>query len=100
RGDRGGEGQQPLVRGASGFPRGIALDLAGGKIYWAAQNDDSIQRSNLDGTERQTLVRGVSHPLAVALDLAGGKIYWTESGTGRIGQASLDGTGARLGLTG
>ena len=52
-----GSGQQLLVSGLK-LVRGLALDLAGGKMYWAnspaAGNAGGIiERANLDGTQRE-----------------------------------------------
>ena len=33
-----------------GFPSGIALDVAGGKMYWADRNANKIRKANLDGS--------------------------------------------------
>jgi hypothetical protein len=79
------------------------LDLAGGKIYWAENGSDRIQRANLDGTELTTLVTGLfGGNNVVALDLVGGKMYWTENdnGGGDIRRANLDGTGQETLVTG
>ena len=72
------------------WPRGIAVDEKGRKIYWADSDTRKIQRSNLDGTEIEDLVtEGLQNPLKVAVDSIGGKIYWTDIGT--IFRADLDG---------
>ena len=75
-------------------PVGIALDVAGGKMYWTDFETAKIQRANLDGSNVQDLVtRGLSQPDGIALDVAGGKMYWTEQGTDKIRRANLDGSG-------
>ena len=72
------------------WPRGIAVDSNGKKIYWADSDTRKIQRSNLDGTEIEDLVtEGLQNPLKVSVDSIGGKIYWTDIGT--IFRADLDG---------
>lgn len=72
------------------WPRGIAVDEKGGKIYWADSDTRKIQRSNLDGTEIEDLVtEGLRNPLKVAVAPIAGKIYWTDIGT--IFRADLDG---------
>ena len=37
-------------------PRGIALDVSGGKMYWTDGITEKIQRSNLDGSGVEDLV--------------------------------------------
>ena len=45
-------GVETLVTTGLVTPRGIALDVAGGKMYWtdSVVDADKIQRSNLDGS--------------------------------------------------
>ena len=87
-----------------GYPVSIAVDVAGGKIYWAIsdfgnRDGNKIQRANLDGTNIQDIVTNeLLGQTYIALDVAGGKIYWTNdnySGDGdgdKIQCANLDGT--------
>src|SRR5262249_29167099 len=72
-----GSGQETLVIGLAG-PRGIALDLPGGKMYWAERFGGDIGRANLDGSGQEILLQNLNTPLVIALDLPGGKMYWTE----------------------
>ena len=68
----------------------IALDLSGGKLYWTEEG--SIQRTNLDGTRTEELIReepGLFY--GIALDTREGKMYWTDSEGGKIRRAELDG---------
>ncbi|MBI4717633.1 MAG: PQQ-binding-like beta-propeller repeat protein [Planctomycetes bacterium] len=87
------------------FPIYVAVDLSGGKIYWAESSTagGSIGRANLDGTARQTLLAQVDpKPFNLALDLPAGRIYWTAvpaSGDGKIQRANLDGSGVEDVLT-
>ena len=84
--------QDLITQGLIG-PRGIALDVAGGKMYWTDNDTDKIQRANLDGSNVQDLVtRGLEGTNGIALDVAGGKMYWTDTGTGKIQRANLDGS--------
>jgi len=77
-------------------PLQLALDLAGGWIYWADSGAGKIQRATLDGITVEDLVTGLSRPMGVALDLVHGKLYFSESdvttGTAGIYRADLDGT--------
>ena len=45
---------RPPMREHKSCPRGIALDVAGGKVYWTDSASDLIQRANLDGTGEVT----------------------------------------------
>ena len=73
-------------------PTNIALDVAGGKIYWTEERDHRIQRANLDGTNVQDIITGLYRPYGIALDIPGGKLYWMEEDDHRIRRANLDGT--------
>ena len=48
-------------------PRGIAVDAAGGKIYWTARG--KIQRANLNGKNVQNVVTGLGAPADIALNV-------------------------------
>ncbi len=92
-------------------PRGIALDVSGGKMYWTDISRDRIRRANLDGTEAedilntrtfggQSLAGSATTPRDIALDLTSDppKMYWADAGTanvndGKIWRANLDGSG-------
>ena len=76
----------------------IALNIAGGKIYWA-DPWDTIKRADLDGSNVETVITSTSstgYGTDIALDVAGGKIYWTNSAyhrvAGTIYRANLDGS--------
>src|SRR6185295_14566484 len=56
--------------------RGIAVDVAGGKIYWAEAG--KIRRAELDGSQPMTVVGGANVARGLALDLVHGYVYWTE----------------------
>lgn len=78
-------------------PSSIALDVAGGKMYWIDEGKLRIQRSNLDGSDVETLITvgdfGVGP--SIALDVAGGKMYWPQSVSWDaygIRRANFDGT--------
>ena len=88
-----------LVASAGQGPDGVAVDVAGGHIYWTgmgvpAANDGFIMRSNLDGTNVKTLVPagGTYTPKQIKLDLAGGKMYWSDREGMRVMRANLDGS--------
>ena len=78
---------------AAGSPSGLALDTAGGKMYWTDSDTGSraIRRANLDGKGVEDVLVTSGTPSRVVLDTAGGKMYWTESLAVR--RANLDGTG-------
>ena len=71
----------------------IPLPDRGGKMYWADDTTNKIQRANLDGSRLEDLVTtGLQAPSSLALDPDGGKIYWTDWETDKIQRANLDGS--------
>ncbi|MYA70455.1 T9SS type A sorting domain-containing protein, partial [Candidatus Poribacteria bacterium] len=63
-----GSGFQPNFIVDLNAPRGIAVDVAGRKIYWTERG--SIRRANLDGSNRQDVARGLGTPVSLALSVA------------------------------
>jgi hypothetical protein len=82
----------------------IELDVASGKMYWVVfSGAGKIQRANLDGTEVETILDGLTEPITMALDLDGQKLYWAERNAityGSIHRADLNGSNPELLLSG
>ena len=68
----------------------------GGYIYFSEFVGGRINRANLDGTGKVTLVSGLSNPIGPTLDLARGHMYWGDVGTATMRRANLDGTGQTI----
>ena len=78
---------------SSSAARGIAVNPGGGKLYWTDASENTIKRSNLNGSSPEVVVSaGLVAPDGIALDLAEGKIYWADAGTGKIQRANLNGS--------
>ena len=76
--------------------RGLAVDAANNKIYWATTNlvaGPKIWRADGNGESPEALIDfgpgSESTPRAIALDVDGGKMYWTNFGEGKIQRANL-----------
>lgn len=80
-------------------PDGIAVDVAAGHIYWTnmgnpTTNDGSIERADLDGNNRQTIVPpgATFTPKQLQLEEKSGKLYWCDREGMRLMRANLDGS--------
>ena len=76
-------------------------------MYWTRSENNlsyTIQRANLDGTGRETLLSiGVvprRYSVGLALDVGAGKMYWSERPTNTIQRANLDGSDHETLVTG
>ena len=97
---------------------GMAVDVAGGKIYWTQKGGDNanagtIRRASLDVPHGQTalnrtdieiLFTALPEPIDLALDLARRQIYWTDRGHppegNTVNRTQMDGPRTRTILAG
>jgi len=95
-----GSDRQVILDGLNRMPDGIDVDVEAGHIYWTnmgknpSANDGSIERANLDGTNRKTIVpQGATFtPKQLRLDKQGGKIYWSDREGMRVMRVNFDGS--------
>ena len=80
------------------IPDGVVVDAEAGHIYWTNMgvpnlNDGSIERVDLDGQNRKTIVPegGTFTPKQLHLDKKNGKLYWCDREGMRVMRANLDG---------
>ena len=91
--------------GGTFTPKQLQLDKKNGKLYWCDREGMRVMRSNLDGSDIETLVQtGYGEAdrrdakrwcVGIALDVEGGRLYWTQKGNdnageGRIFRANLE----------
>src|SRR5438874_5900973 len=81
------------------LPDGIAVDVEAGHIYWTNmgvpnRNDGSIERADLDGRNRKTIIPqgGTFTPKQLQLDRENSKLYWCDREGMRVMRANLDGS--------
>jgi len=81
------------------WPDGVAVDVEAGHIYWTnmgvpTKNDGSIERVDLDGRNRKTIIPEGSTftPKQLHLDKENGKIYWSDREGMRVMRSNLDGS--------
>ncbi len=62
-------------------------------IFWADQNGN-INRSNIDFSNVQIILRGLTDPTSLSIDKANGKLYWLDQGGSRVSVIDVDGNAA------
>jgi hypothetical protein len=85
--------------GGTFTPKQLKIDHEHGRLYWSDREGMRVMRSNLDGSELETLVTtGTTASdrrddsrwcVGIALDLAGGYVYWSQKGSDNAGAGSL-----------
>src|SRR3954468_13093207 len=96
--DADGSDRKVIVNGAR-VPDGIVVDLEAGHIYWTnmgvpSKNDGSIERVDLDGQNRVTIIgEGETFtPKQLHLEKKSRKLYWCDREGMRVMRANLDGS--------
>ena len=81
------------------WPDGVVVDVEAGHIYWTnmgvpSRNDGSIERADLDGQNRKTIVpEGQTFtPKQLHLDKRNRKLYWSDREGMRVMRSNLDGS--------
>jgi DNA-binding beta-propeller fold protein YncE len=81
------------------LPDGVAVDVEAGHIYWTNMgvpnlNDGSIERADLNGSNRRVIIPpGITFtPKQLHLEKGSGKLYWCDREGMRVMRANLDGT--------
>jgi DNA-binding beta-propeller fold protein YncE len=93
-----GSASRTLVTGCR-LPDGIAVDLGAGHLYWTDmgvpnRNDGKIERADLDGGKRKTIIpEGATFtPKQIHLDKRSRKLYWADREGMRVMRSNLDGS--------
>ncbi len=84
-----------------GDPYGIALDVAGNKIYWV-DDDGNVSKANLDGSNPEIgffALSGVSWR-AISLDVENNKMYVYDVNIEEVYEVNLDGSNPNIIITG
>ncbi len=93
-----GSNQKAIVTGCR-HPDGIVVDVEAGHIYWTEMgvpnlNDGSVERADVDGQNRRTIVpKGSTFtPKQIHLEKQTGKLYWSDREGMRVMRSNLDGS--------
>jgi DNA-binding beta-propeller fold protein YncE len=93
-----GSDRKIIVSGGR-VPDGVVVDVEAGHIYWTnmgvpSKNDGSIERVDLDGQNRVTIIgEGKTFtPKQLHLEKKSGKLYWCDREGMRVMRANLDGS--------
>jgi hypothetical protein len=94
-----GSDRKVIVNDLAHLPDGIVVDVERGHIFWTNMgiphlNDGSVERADLDGGNRKTIVSagGTFTPKQLHLDKENGKLYWSDREGMRVMRANLDGS--------
>src|SRR5213083_774947 len=94
-----GSDKKVIVTAAGPIPDGIVVDAEAGRIYWTnmgnpIRNDGSIERMDLDGKNRITIIpEGATFtPKQLHLEKESGKLYWCDREGMRVMRSNLDGS--------
>ena len=93
-----GTNRRVIVDGCR-IPDGIVVDLEAGHVYWTnmgvpSENDGSIERADLDGQNRTTIIAqgDTFTPKQLHLERKTGKLYWCDREGMRVMRCNLDGS--------
>jgi len=93
-----GSDRKVIISGAR-IPDGIVVDLEARHIYWTnmgvpSRNDGSIERADLDGQNRKTIIPegDTFTPKQLHLEKKSRKLYWCDREGMRVMRANLDGS--------
>ncbi len=85
--------------GKTWTPKQLQLDAKNRKLYWSDREGMRVMRSNLDGSNIETLVEtghgDADRPdarnwcVGIAIDVNGGKFYWTQKGNDNAGEGRI-----------
>src|SRR5882724_11542674 len=92
-----GSDKKVIVTAAGPIPDGIVVDAEAGHIYWTnmgnpIRNDGSIERVDLDGNNRITIIpEGATFtPKQLHLEKESSKLYWCDREGMRVMRSNLD----------
>ena len=73
-----GSGRRSIVTANLAWPNGLTLDQATNRLFWADAKLDTIEMSDLDGGNRQTVLPSTAGIHPYGLTIYEDIIYWTD----------------------
>ncbi|XP_074926235.1 low-density lipoprotein receptor-related protein 2 [Chelonoidis abingdonii] len=90
-----GQQRRTLVSEDLGWPTGLSIDyLNNDRLYWTDSKENIIESMRPDGTDRTTVLRGVSSPYS--LDVFEGHLYWISKERGEVWKEDKFGNGEKV----
>lgn len=85
-----------VVNERLGYPSGLVIDYEGGhRLYWCDSKLNTIESSNVDGSNRVTVIHGeLHHPKSI--DIFEDQLYWITRDTGEIFKQDKFGRGVKV----
>ncbi|MEZ4648273.1 MAG: FlgD immunoglobulin-like domain containing protein [Candidatus Eisenbacteria bacterium] len=71
-----------------------AQNVAAGSVslFWSDTTLGTIERANVDGSDRQIVLSGLDYPEGLVVDRGADRIYWVDGVTSTLYEARLDGS--------
>jgi hypothetical protein len=100
RADLDGRNRKMIVpEGGTFTPKQLHLDKKNGKLYWSDREGMRVMRSNLDGSNIETLIQAdqgdsdrsdaTKWCVGITVDVERGQIYWTQKGPDKAGKGRI-----------
>jgi hypothetical protein len=100
RADLNGQNRKMIIpEGGTFKPKQLYLDKKNGKLYWSDREGMRVVRSNLDGSNIETLVQtgrddtdrsdATKWCVGITVDVERGQIYWTQKGPDKAGKGRI-----------
>ena len=95
-------GSNLAIHSGLGYPMQVAVNWVTQKLYWSDNTRSTIEYSDCDGENNQTLVNSITEIQSIALNPCTNDIYWVskENGNYAISKMKLDGTEKQVILPG
>ena len=73
-----GSARQTIVTGNLGWPNGLTIELATDRLYWVDAKLDKIEKSDLNGGNRQLIMSSAANIHPFGLATFENMLYWTD----------------------